>query len=165
MLLKTRFLISQLWNFSVDKYILVVKFAETHSYLTLPRLISGHTVKCAICLMWKPCFRRTLKLRIEVAHNKIVDHSDVVGASPVSAAPTTSSFSTWHLASMGAAYTRCLTIIGRFKITPEHTVMLIVVLYIFMHVPWYATNTIQENKHLLTINSTPRVYHFLKIKE
>ena len=25
--------------------------------------------------------------------NKIVDHSDVVGASPVSAAPTTSSFS------------------------------------------------------------------------
>ena len=28
--------------------------------------------------------------------NKIVDHSDVVGASPVGAAPTTSSFSTWH---------------------------------------------------------------------
>ena len=26
--------------------------------------------------------------------NKIVDHSDVVGASPVDAAPTTSSFST-----------------------------------------------------------------------
>ena len=26
--------------------------------------------------------------------NKIVDHSDVVGASPVGAAPTTSSFST-----------------------------------------------------------------------
>ena len=33
--------------------------------------------------------------------NKIVDHSDVVGASPVGAAPTTSSFSTLHLASMG----------------------------------------------------------------
>ena len=32
--------------------------------------------------------------------NKIVDHSDVVGASPVGAAPTTSSFSTWHLASI-----------------------------------------------------------------
>ena len=30
--------------------------------------------------------------------NKIVDHSDVVGASPVGAAPTTSSFSTWHVA-------------------------------------------------------------------
>ena len=32
--------------------------------------------------------------------NQIVDHSDVVGASPVGAAPTTSSFSTWHLASV-----------------------------------------------------------------
>ena len=32
--------------------------------------------------------------------NKIVDHSDVVGASPVGAAPTTSSFLTPHLASM-----------------------------------------------------------------
>ena len=29
-----------------------------------------------------------------VVGNKIVDHSDVVGASPVGAAPTTSSFST-----------------------------------------------------------------------
>ena len=32
--------------------------------------------------------------------NKIVDHSDVVGASSVGAAPTTSSFLTWHLATM-----------------------------------------------------------------
>ena len=32
--------------------------------------------------------------------DKIVDHSDVVGASPVGAAPTTSSFSTEHLASL-----------------------------------------------------------------
>ena len=27
-----------------------------------------------------------------ISHNKIVDHSDIVGASPVGAAPTTSSF-------------------------------------------------------------------------
>ena len=32
--------------------------------------------------------------------NKIGDHSDVVGASPVVAAPTTSSFSTQYLASV-----------------------------------------------------------------
>ena len=38
--------------------------------------------------------------------NKIVDHSDVVGASPVGAAPTTSSLSTWHLALMDKAKTR-----------------------------------------------------------
>ena len=37
--------------------------------------------------------------------NKIVDISDVVGASPVGAAPTTSLFSTQHLASMDWAKT------------------------------------------------------------
>ena len=37
--------------------------------------------------------------------NKIVEHSDVVGASHVRAAPTTSSFSTWHLASRNLAKT------------------------------------------------------------
>ena len=37
--------------------------------------------------------------------NKFVDHSDVVGASPFGAAPTTSSFSTKHVASMDSAKT------------------------------------------------------------
>ena len=37
--------------------------------------------------------------------NKIVEHSDIIGASPVGAAPTTSSFSTWHLASMDCTKT------------------------------------------------------------
>ena len=37
--------------------------------------------------------------------NKIVDHSDVVAASPVGAAPTTSSFSTEHLDSVDCAKT------------------------------------------------------------
>ena len=37
--------------------------------------------------------------------NKIVDHSDIVGASPVGAAPTTSSFSMERLASMDWAKT------------------------------------------------------------
>ena len=32
--------------------------------------------------------------------DNIVDHSDVLGASPVGAAPTTSSFSTEHMASL-----------------------------------------------------------------
>ena len=35
--------------------------------------------------------------------NIIIDHSDVFGALPVGAAPTTSSFSTEHLASMSWA--------------------------------------------------------------
>ena len=37
--------------------------------------------------------------------NEIVDHSDVVGASPVGAGPTTSSFSTSYLGSMDWAKT------------------------------------------------------------
>ena len=37
--------------------------------------------------------------------NEIVDNSDAVGASPVGAAPTASSFSTEHLASMDWAKT------------------------------------------------------------
>ena len=39
-------------------------------------------------------YRKTSNIRRTLVGNKIVDHSDVVGAPPVGAAPTTSSFST-----------------------------------------------------------------------
>ena len=39
-------------------------------------------------------YRKTYNIRRTLVDKKIVDHSDVVGASPVGAAPTTSSFST-----------------------------------------------------------------------
>ena len=39
-------------------------------------------------------YRQVSNIRRALVGNKIVDHSDVVGASPVGAAPTTSSFST-----------------------------------------------------------------------
>ena len=39
-------------------------------------------------------YRKTSNIIRTLVGNKIVDHSDVVGASPVGAAPTTSSFST-----------------------------------------------------------------------
>ena len=39
-------------------------------------------------------YRHVSNIRLTLVGNKIVDHSDVVGASPVGAAPTTSSFST-----------------------------------------------------------------------
>ena len=38
-------------------------------------------------------YRQTSNISGPFVDNKIVDHSDVVGASPVGAAPTTSSFS------------------------------------------------------------------------
>ena len=39
-------------------------------------------------------YRQTSNISRTVVNNKIADHSHVVGASPVGAAPTTSSFST-----------------------------------------------------------------------
>ena len=39
-------------------------------------------------------YRKTSNISHTLVGNKIVDNSDVVGASPVGAAPTTSSFST-----------------------------------------------------------------------
>ena len=45
-------------------------------------------------------YRQTSNISRTLVGNKIVDHSDVVGASPIGAAPTTPSFSTWHMASM-----------------------------------------------------------------
>ena len=39
-------------------------------------------------------YRQVSNMRRTLAGYKIVDHSDVVGASPIGAAPTTSSFST-----------------------------------------------------------------------
>ena len=44
--------------------------------------------------------QQTSNISRTLVGNKIVDHSDVVGASPVGTAPTTSSFSTYHMASM-----------------------------------------------------------------
>ena len=44
--------------------------------------------------VWKLEYRQVSNIRRTLVGNKIVDYSDVVGASPVGAAPTTSSFST-----------------------------------------------------------------------
>ena len=48
----------------------------------------------------KPIYRKTSNISCTLVGKKIVDNSDVVGASPVGAAPTTSSFSTERLASV-----------------------------------------------------------------
>ena len=43
---------------------------------------------------WFLCYRKTSDISRTLVSNKIVDNSDVVGASPTGAATTTSSFST-----------------------------------------------------------------------
>ena len=43
---------------------------------------------------YERAYRQTSNISRTLVGNEIVDHSDVVGAAPVGAAPTTSSFST-----------------------------------------------------------------------
>ena len=50
-------------------------------------------------------YHKTSNISCTLVGNEIVDNSDVVGAAPVGAAPTTSSFSNKHLASMDWAKT------------------------------------------------------------
>ena len=50
-------------------------------------------------------YSQVSSIRRTLVGNKIVDHSDVVGAPPVGTAPTTSSFSTKHLVSLDWAKT------------------------------------------------------------
>ena len=50
-------------------------------------------------------YRQTFDKRHRLVGNKKVDHSGVVGAPPVGATLTTSSFPTWYLASMDSAKT------------------------------------------------------------
>ena len=47
-----------------------------------------------LTVLMSPAYRKTSNISRTFVGNKIVDNSDVVGASPVGAAPTTSSFST-----------------------------------------------------------------------
>ena len=56
--------------------------------------------KLSACPLTFVGYRQTSNIIHTPVVNKIADHSDVVGASPVGAAPTTSSFLTKHLASM-----------------------------------------------------------------
>ena len=60
--------------------------------------------------LWKVHFMNTVKplIKSHLISNKIADQSDVVGASPVGTAPTTSSFSTKHLALLVLANTTAI---------------------------------------------------------
>ena len=59
---------------------------------TLVAKVSSHFT-CKLDTIWV-VYRQVSIIRRTLIRNKLVDHSDVVGASPVGAAPTTSSWST-----------------------------------------------------------------------
>ena len=77
-------------------------YPEMHASISEQIFRTSHGIErkfiCKIVSqIWNPgddTYREVSDIRGTLVGNKIVDHSDVVGASPVGAAPTTSSFST-----------------------------------------------------------------------
>ena len=99
------------------------------SSINSPRLVSPSRITDSLCenKFWyivKSNIGRTL------VGNKIVDHSDVVGASPVGAAPTTSSFSTEHQASLD--WENCTTRRETFKFGDLVRLILEILRYVFL---------------------------------
>ena len=85
--------------FVIFPFLYVLKNLQTVSKLSNRRLSNpNHDIKVLIGYLdgipMCPYYRKTSNIRRTLIGNKIVDHSDVVGASPVGAAPPTSSFST-----------------------------------------------------------------------
>ena len=64
-----------------------------------------HNIKAGEVGVIKKAYRRISSIRRTLLGNTIVYHSDVVGASPVGAAPTTASFPTEHLVSIDCTKT------------------------------------------------------------
>ena len=67
---------------------------NAHHFYFLVTNINGYASYNMIACMWAVIYRKTSNISRTLEGNKIVDNSDVVGASPVGVAPTTSSFST-----------------------------------------------------------------------
>ena len=77
----------------------LVRSLDTDGLVIEHQAICSHSAEYA-CLQYNhytnrtPEYHQVSNIRGTSVGNEIVDHSDVVGASPVGAAPTTSSFST-----------------------------------------------------------------------
>ena len=73
--------VSMSWRYNEQPQTLIIRYLDVHP-------ISN----CCLSVL-VVTYRQASNVSRALAGNKIVDHSDVVGASPVGAAPTTSSFS------------------------------------------------------------------------
>ena len=80
-----------------EPMLVLVRWQTKHH---LSALQMTHNVIKHVIILWKRrvdgiiTYRKTSNIIRTLVGNEIVDHSDVVGAPPVGAAPTTSSFST-----------------------------------------------------------------------
>ena len=72
----------------------ILTVCQFQSFLTRRYLSENVRTHSVTLILNGDVYRQVSNIRRTLVGNKIVDHSDVVGASPVGAAPTTSSFST-----------------------------------------------------------------------
>ena len=70
-------------------YVSQHSYTDALSFIYIVHIVYMHNIYSVNMV-----YRKTSNIRRTLVGNKIVDHSDVVGAPPVGAAPTTSSFST-----------------------------------------------------------------------
>ena len=82
---------------SLHSYMIIIDIFISIHYFCVSEMI--HSLKVTIQ------YHQTSNIYRILVGNKIVDHSDVVGAPPVGAAPTISSFSNYHMAAMDWANT------------------------------------------------------------
>ena len=78
-------------------------FNSRHIYILCKNDDQKHSIACcsiSIMIWQKNNYRQVSNIKRTLVGDKIVDHSDIVGASPVGVAPTISSFCTEHLASI-----------------------------------------------------------------
>ena len=78
-------------------------FNSRHIYILCKNDDQKHSIACcsiSIMIWQKNNYRQVSNIKRTLVGDKIVDHSDIVGASPVGVAPTISSFCTEYLASI-----------------------------------------------------------------
>ena len=130
----------------------IFSFDGTQHIKDIIMVVFGHhqnDITHAISLIFI-IYRKISNISRKLVGSTIVDHSDVVGASPVGAAPTTSLFSTWHLASRDSAkkaarqYDNLSRLDGICRDRPW------LLLYIYMPHPRYVANI-----YLLSVLSFP----------
>ena len=154
---------------SVNQHIYVYKYEYTYmyEYIYIYRNIAqspcsqGHQQR-----FWKKkTYLQTSNGSRTLVGNTIVDHSDVVGASPVGTAPTTPSFSTQHLAPMGWAKTTARREEKHIYVwgfgAPYIRGLTVTNFVIGMNVWRQSTNRVTENKSfcnanfVVTVNDNP----------
>ena len=102
--------------------------------------VNIHSFRCAI-------YRQTSNISDALVGNKIVDHSHVGGASPVGAAPTTSSFSTNILHKYN-----CKTRRETFKFSDLVRFILEIWRYVFYEDRWLGVTSSQSDNGSLRSN-------------